>query len=197
MVKTNLMKNFIIFGPPGAGKGSQAVILAKKYNLKHISTGDILREEIKNGTKLGLKVKSLMDEGALVSDDIILEIIESVILNAKGYTGFLYDGFPRTVYQFSALDEFLQKIGQRVDAVISLVVKEEVIIRRMLRRAEIEGRADDADINVVKTRIETYREQTEPLIEIFQKRGNYYPLEGDTTIEKNFNEICTLIDSLG
>ena len=196
MVKTNLMKNFIIFGPPGAGKGSQAVILAKKYNLKHISTGDILREEIKNGTKLGLKVKSLMDEGALVSDDIILEIIESVILNAKGYTGFLYDGFPRTVYQFSALDEFLQKIGQRVDAVISLVVKEEVIIRRMLRRAEIEGRADDADINVVKTRIETYREQTEPLIEIFQKRGNYYPLEGDTTIEKNFNEICTLIDSL-
>lgn len=191
------MKNFIIFGPPGAGKGSQAVILAKKYNLKHISTGDILREEIKNGTKLGLKVKSLMDEGALVSDDIILEIIESVILNAKGYSGFLYDGFPRTVYQFSALDEFLQKIGQRVDAVISLVVKEEVIIRRMLRRAEIEGRADDADINVVKTRIETYREQTEPLIEIFQKRGHYYPLEGDTTIEQNFNEICTLIDSLG
>jgi len=104
------MKNFIIFGPPGAGKGSQAVILAKKYNLKHISTGDILREEIKNGTKLGLKVKSLMDEGALVSDDIILEIIENVILNAKGYSGFLYDGFPRTVYQFSALDEFLQKI---------------------------------------------------------------------------------------
>jgi adenylate kinase len=191
------MKNFIIFGPPGAGKGSQAVILAKKYNLKHISTGDILREEIKNGTKLGLKVKSLMDEGALVSDDIILEIIENVILNAKGYSGFLYDGFPRTVYQFSALDEFLQKIGQRVDAVISLVVKEDVLIRRMLRRAEIEGRADDADINVVKTRIETYREQTEPLIEIFQKRGNYYPLEGDTTIEKNFNEICTLIDSLG
>ncbi|PKP06825.1 MAG: adenylate kinase [Bacteroidetes bacterium HGW-Bacteroidetes-5] len=190
------MKNFIIFGPPGAGKGSQAVILAKKYNLKHISTGDILREEIKNGTKLGLKVKSLMDEGALVSDDIILEIIESVILNAKGYSGFLYDGFPRTVYQFSALDEFLQKIGQRVDAVISLVVKEDVLIRRMLRRAEIEGRADDADINVVKTRIETYREQTEPLIEIFQKRGNYYPLEGDTTIERNFNEICTLIDSL-
>ena len=190
------MKNFIIFGPPGAGKGSQAVILAKKYNLKHISTGDILREEIKNGTKLGLKVKSLMDEGALVSDDIILEIIESVILNAKGYSGFLYDGFPRTVYQFSALDEFLQKIGQRVDAVISLVVKEEVLIRRMLRRAEIEGRADDADINVVKTRIETYREQTEPLIEIFQKRGNYYPLEGDTTIERNFNEICTLIDGL-
>jgi adenylate kinase len=197
LVKTILMKNFIIFGPPGAGKGSQAVILAKKYNLKHISTGDILREEIKNGTKLGLKVKSLMDEGALVSDDIILEIIESVILNAKGYTGFLYDGFPRTVYQFSALDEFLQKIGQRVDAVISLVVKEEVIIRRMLRRAEIEGRADDADINVVKTRIETYREQTEPLIEIFQKRGNYYPLEGDTTIEQNFNEISALIDSLG
>ncbi|MDP3436321.1 MAG: adenylate kinase [Bacteroidales bacterium] len=191
------MKNFIIFGPPGAGKGSQAVILAKRYNLKHISTGDILREEIKNGTKLGLKVKSLMDEGALVGDDIILEIIESVILNSKGYSGFLYDGFPRTIYQFQVLDEFLQKIGYKTDAVISLVVKEEILIKRMLRRAEIEGRADDADIEVVKKRIATYREQTEPLVEIFEKRGRYYPLEGDTTIEQSFNEICTIIDSLG
>ncbi len=190
------MKNYIIFGPPGAGKGSQAVILSKRYNLKHISTGDILREEIKNGTKLGLKVKSLMDEGALVSDDIILEIIENVILNAKGYTGFLYDGFPRTIYQFNALDGFLQKIGYKIDAVISLEVKEDVLIRRMLRRAEIEGRADDADIDVVKKRISTYREQTEPLVEIFEKRGNYYPLEGDTTIEQNYNEICEIIDAL-
>ncbi len=190
------MKNYIIFGPPGAGKGSQAVILSKRYNLKHISTGDILREEIKNGTKLGLKVKSLMDEGALVSDDIILEIIENVILKAKGYTGFLYDGFPRTIYQFNALDGFLQKIGYKIDAVISLEVKKDVLIRRMLRRAEIEGRADDADIEVVKKRISTYREQTEPLVEIFEKRGNYYPLEGDTTIEQNYNEICAIIDAL-
>lgn len=190
------MKNYIIFGPPGAGKGSQAVILSKRYNLKHISTGDILREEIKNGTKLGLKVKSLMDEGALVSDEIILEIIENVILNAKGYTGFLYDGFPRTIYQFNALDGFLQKIGYKIDAVISLEVKDDVLIRRMLRRAEIEGRADDADIDVVKKRISTYREQTEPLVEIFEKRGNYYPLEGDTTIEQNYNEICEIIDAL-
>jgi adenylate kinase len=190
------MKNFIIFGPPGAGKGSQAVILSKKYNLKHISTGDILREEIKNRTKLGLKVKSLMDQGALVSDEIILEIIESVILSTKGFSGFLYDGFPRTVYQFKVLNEFLQKIGYKIDAVISLVVKEEILIKRMLRRAEIEGRADDADIEVVKNRIATYREQTEPLVEIFEKRGNFYPLEGDTTIEHSFNEICTIIDGL-
>ena len=190
------MKNYIIFGPPGAGKGSQAVILSKKYNLKHISTGDILREEIKNGSKLGLKVKSLMDEGLLVSDEIIMEIIESVIDHSGQYSGFLYDGFPRTLNQLLALDKMLERHNLRIDAVISLVVDEDILIKRMLRRAEIEGRADDANIDVVKKRIETYRQQTEPLIEYFEKRGSYFPLEGNTTIEHNFGEICTIIDNL-
>lgn len=190
------MKNYIIFGPPGAGKGSQAVILAKKYNLKHISTGDILREEIKNGTKLGFKVKSLMDEGLLVSDDIIMEIIENLIDHSGQYTGFLYDGFPRTLNQLLALDKMLERHRLKIDAVISLIVEEDVLIKRMLRRAEIEGRADDANIDVVKKRIETYRQQTEPLIKYFEERGNYYPLEGNTTIEKNFEEICSIIDNL-
>ena len=190
------MKNYIIFGPPGAGKGSQAVILSKKYNLKHISTGDILREEIKNGTKLGLKVKTLLDEGVLVSDEVIMEIIESVIDHSGQYSGFLYDGFPRTLNQLLALDKMLERHSLEIDAVISLVVEEDVLIKRMLRRAEIEGRADDANIDVVKKRIETYRQQTEPLIEYFEKRGNYYEFQGNTTIEKNFIEICGLIDNL-
>ncbi len=190
------MKNYIIFGPPGAGKGSQAVILSKKYNLKHISTGDILREEIKNGTKLGLKVKTLLDEGVLVSDEVIMEIIESVIDHSGQYSGFLYDGFPRTLNQLLALDKMLERHSLEIDAVISLVVEEDVLIKRMLRRAEIEGRADDANIDVVKKRIETYRQQTEPLIEYFEKRGNYYEFQGNTTIEKNFIEICDLIDNL-
>lgn len=190
------MKNYIIFGPPGAGKGSQAVILSKKYNLKHISTGDILREEIKNGTKLGLKVKTLLDEGVLVSDEVIMEIIESVIDHSVQYSGFLYDGFPRTLNQLLALDKMLERHSLEIDAVISLVVEEDVLIKRMLRRAEIEGRADDANIDVVKKRIETYRQQTEPLIEYFEKRGNYYEFQGNTTIEKNFIEICGLIDNL-
>lgn len=190
------MKNFIIFGPPGAGKGSQAVILSKKYNLKHISTGDILRDEIKNRTKLGLKVKSLIDEGVLVSDHIILEIIESVIKHSKGYSGFLFDGFPRTENQFTQLKRMLEKLGHRVDAVISLVVEEEVLIKRMLSRAQIEGREDDANPIVVKKRIETYREQTEPLIDIFTKRGNYFTLTGNDTIENNFKKICNIIDNL-
>lgn len=191
------MKNYIIFGPPGAGKGSQAVILSKKYNLKHISTGDILREEIKNGTKLGLKVKTLLENGVLVSDEVITEIIESVIDHSNQYSGFLYDGFPRTLNQLLALDKMLERHRLKIDAVISLVVKEKILIKRMLRRAEIEGRADDADIEVVKKRIATYREQTEPLVEIFEKRGSFYPLEGDTTIEHSFKEICSIIDSLG
>jgi len=190
------MKNYIIFGPPGAGKGSQAVILSKKYNLKHISTGDILREEIKNGSKLGLKVKTLLDEGVLVSDEVIMEIIENVIDHSGQYSGFLYDGFPRTLNQLFALDKMLERHRLKIDAVISLVVKEDTLIKRMLRRAEIEGRADDANIDVVKKRIETYRHQTEPLIEYFEKRGNYFPLDGDTTIEHNFGEICSIIDSL-
>lgn len=190
------MKNYIIFGPPGAGKGSQAVILSKKYNLKHISTGDILREEIKNGSKLGLKVKTLLDEGVLVSDEVIMEIIESVIDHSGQYSGFLYDGFPRTLNQLLALDKMLERHSLEIDAVISLVVEEDVLIKRMLRRAEIEGRADDANIDVVKKRIETYRQQTEPLIEYFEKRGNYYEFQGNTTIEKNFIEICGLIDNL-
>ena len=190
------MKNFIIFGPPGAGKGSQAVILSKKYNFKHISTGDILREEIKNGTKLGLKVKSLMDQGALVIDTIILEIIENLLNNSKEYSGFLYDGFPRTVNQFAELTKLLDKLGLKVDAVISLIVEEDILIKRMLNRAKIECREDDANPVVVKKRIETYKEQTEPLIDIFIKRGNYYPLMGNTTIENNFKEICNIIDNL-
>jgi len=117
------MKNFIIFGPPGAGKGSQAVILSKRYNLKHISTGDIPREEIRNRTKLGMRVKNLINQGLLVSDDVIIEIIEDVIDHSKEFSGFLYDGFPRTINQFNALNSMLIKHGYKVDAVISLLLR--------------------------------------------------------------------------
>jgi len=191
------MKNFIIFGPPGAGKGSQAVILSKRYNLKHISTGDILREEIRNRTKLGMRVKNLINQGLLVSDDVIIEIIEDVIDHSKEFSGFLYDGFPRTINQFNALNSMLIKHGYKVDAVISLIVEEEIIIKRMLKRAELEGRSDDANIDIVKKRIETYRTQTEPLIEIFLKEGiDYYPVAGNTTIEDTFKHICKILDNL-
>ena len=132
----------------------------------------------------------------LVGDEIIMEIIESVIDHSGSYSGFLYDGFPRTLTQLTALDQMLKRHNLKIDAVISLVVDEDILIKRMLRRAEIEGRADDADIEVVKKRIETYRAQTEPLIEIFEKRDGYFSLEGNTTIENNFNEICKIIENL-
>lgn len=190
------MKNLIIFGPPGAGKGSQCVILAEKYNFRHISTGDILREEVKNGSELGLKVKTLMEKGLLVSDELIIEIIENVLVHSAQFNGFLYDGFPRTVKQSIALEVLLEKLGQKIDAVISLEADEDVIIRRIQGRAAIEGRDDDARTDVVKKRIEVYKEQTEPLIEVYQKKGIYHPINGNLTIEQNFEEICRFIDRL-
>lgn len=190
------MKNFIIFGPPGAGKGSQCVILSKKYNFRHISTGDILREEVKRESELGFKVKSLMDKGELVSDTLIIKIIEGVLVNSTDVEGFLYDGFPRTVKQSQALEELLKKLGQKIDAVISLHADEDVIIKRILGRAAIEGREDDARTDVVKKRLEVYREQTHPLIEIYKKKGIYHPINGNLTIEQNFAEICEYIDHI-
>jgi adenylate kinase len=188
------MKNFIIFGPPGAGKGSQCVILSKKYNFRHISTGDILREEVKRESELGLKVKSLMDKGELVSDTLIIKIIEGVLVNSTDVEGFLYDGFPRTVKQSQALEELLKKLGQKIDAVISLHADEDVIIKRIQGRAAVEGREDDARTDVVKKRLDVYREQTHPLVEIYKKKGIYHPINGNLTIEQNFAEICEFID---
>ena len=190
------MKNLIIFGPPGAGKGSQCVILAKKYNYRHISTGDILREEVKNESELGLKVRSLMERGLLVSDQLIIEIIENILKHSEKYNGFLYDGFPRTVNQSHALEALLERLGQKIDAVISLEADEDVIIKRIQGRAAIEGREDDARTDVVRKRLEVYREQTEPLIGVYREKGIYHPINGNLTIDENFEEICRFIDLL-
>ena len=190
------MKYYIIFGPPGAGKGTQAAPLAERYNLKHISTGALLRGEIAEGSELGRQAKALIDAGSLVPD----EIVEGMIARAFGkYTdveGFLLDGFPRTISQAMDLDEMLDSRGEEVTAVISLMIPDSLIKERIAHRALIEGRADDARDEVVQHRIDTYHSQTEPLIEFYKEKGKYFEIASTGTIPEVQANICSLIDSL-
>lgn len=172
------MKYFILFGPPGAGKGTQATGIAERFNLKHISTGDLLRSEIAAGTELGLKAKSLIAAGCLVPDEVVEGMIESVFNTIKGVDGFLLDGFPRTLAQAAALDEMLAKRSEAVNAVISLMIDDEIVKKRIAHRAAIEGRADDAKEETINNRIKTYHAQTEPLIDYYRKAGKYHEVNG-------------------
>ena len=186
------MKYFILFGPPGAGKGTQAGAMVENYNLKHISTGELLRAEIAEGTELGKKAKSLIDAGALVPDEVVEGMIESVFAKTKDVNGFLLDGFPRTIAQAEALDKILAKTSESVTGVVSLMIPDEMIKERIAHRAAIEGRADDAKEETILNRIRTYHEKTEPLIEFYKKAGKYHEVESTGTIE----EVRTLVLNL-
>ncbi len=190
------MKYYILFGPPGAGKGTQASDMVKKYNLHHISTGALLRKEMSAGTELGLKAKSLIDAGALVPDEIVQGMIESEFNTVTGVAGFLLDGFPRTVAQAEALDGILARSGAEVTSVVSLMIPDEMIKERIHHRATIEGRADDAKDEVINNRVKTYHDQTEPLIDYYKKAGKYAEIDGTGTIEGVRDAIFALMDSL-
>ena len=192
------MKYYILFGPPGAGKGTHAGALAQKYNLKHISTGELLRAEIAAGTELGREAKSLIDKGALVPDSVVEGMIETAFDTIKNVEGFLLDGFPRNLSQASDLDAILAKRGEEVTAVVALMISDETIRTRIKGRAIIEGRADDASDETISNRIKTYHAQTEPLIEYYKKVGKYYECNADLgTIEDNRNRVLALVESIG
>ena len=192
------MKYYILFGPPGAGKGTHAGALAQKYNLKHISTGELLRAEIAAGTELGREAKSLIDKGALVPDSVVEGMIETAFDTIKNVEGFLLDGFPRNLSQASDLDAILAKRGEEVTAVVALMISDETIRTRIKGRAIIEGRADDASDETISNRIKTYQAQTEPLIEYYKKAGKYYECNADLgTIEDNRNRVLALVESIG
>ncbi len=188
------MKYFILFGPPGAGKGTQASSMVEKYNLHHISTGELLRKEIAAGSELGLKAKSLIDAGSLVPDEIVEGMIESEFRSVKNVAGFLLDGFPRTTAQAEALDKMLAKTGEEVTAVVSIMIPDEMIKERIRHRASIEGRADDAKEETINNRIKTYHDKTEPLVGFYRNAGKYNEIDGVGTIDEVRSKICGLMD---
>jgi adenylate kinase len=190
-----MMLNFLIFGPPGSGKGTQSEHLAEKYNLLHLSTGDMLRAEIESGTDLGSRVKGMMSRGELVPDEVVIEMIASRIDGEKVKSGFLYDGFPRTVEQAVALEKMLESRGMKINAMLALDVEHEELIRRLMGRGELSGRADDRNIEVIENRIDVYRSKTEPLADYFRERKTYVAVDGMGSVEAIFERLCKAIES--
>jgi len=191
------MKYFILFGPPGAGKGTHAGAIAALYNLKHISTGELLRAEIAAGTPLGKKADELISQGSLVPDEVVEGMIENAFNTIKGVDGFLLDGFPRTLPQAKALDAILAKRGEKVNAVVSIMIPDSMVFERIAGRAKVEGRADDASPEIIANRIKTYHAQTEPLKEYYRAAGKYYEVDGyPGTIEQNRNRVLALVKTI-
>ena len=191
------MKYYILFGPPGAGKGTHATVIAEKYNLKHLSTGELLRAEIAAGSELGKQAKALIEAGALVPDSVVEGMIESAFDNIKGVDGFLLDGFPRNLSQAADFDAILEKRGEAVTAVVSIMIPDDLIRKRIAHRAAIEGRADDASEETINNRIRTYHAQTEPLIEYYKKQGKYNEVIGDgAEIEENRRRVLALMEKV-
>ncbi len=187
------MKYYILFGPPGAGKGTQAGAMAEKFNLRHISTGELLRGEIAAGTPLGLKAKALIDDGNLVPDEVVEGMIEDKFNTVTGVDGFLLDGFPRTEAQAVVLDELLERRGEALSGVISIMIPDSMVMDRIRHRAEIEGRADDARDEVIRHRIETYHSKTEPLIAFYKASGRYTEVDGTGTVEEVRERIFSIM----
>jgi len=188
------MLNIILFGPPGAGKGTQAAKLIEKFKLVHLSTGDILRSEIAAGTQLGLEAKKLMDKGILVSDEIVINMIDSKISQNPKANGFIFDGFPRTLAQAEALDKLLQKLNIPIKATLALEVDNEELTKRILLRGKSSGRADDQDEATVRKRIEEYTNKTSPLKEYYKKQGKLRTVNGIGEIDEIFGALCREIE---
>lgn len=187
------MINLVLFGPPGAGKGTQSEKLIKKYNLVHLSTGDLLRSQIAAGTELGLKAKLIMDQGLLVPDEVVIGMIEAKLTDNQHAAGFIFDGFPRTVKQAEALDTLLTQHGTGITAMVALVVDEEELIRRLLKRGETSGRPDDKDEATARRRVSVYTTETMPVADYYEQQGKYAAITGIGSIDAIFDLVCQKI----
>ena len=190
------MKNIVIFGAPGSGKGTQSDKLIEKYGLQHISTGDVLRAEIKNGTELGRTAKQYIDQGQLIPDELMVSILASVYDGfGRGHKGVIFDGFPRTIPQAEALKTMLADRGDKVAAMIELEVPEEELMKRLLLRGQMSGRADDNE-ETIKKRLVVYHQQTQPLIEWYKKEEIHHHIDGLGEQNRIFQDICNVVDQL-
>ncbi len=188
------MHNIVLFGPPGAGKGTQSQKLIAKYNLVHLSTGDLLRAQIAEGTELGLQAKKLMDEGLLVPDEVVIGMIGNALQRNTQAAGFIFDGFPRTVAQAESLDQLLAQHGTGVACMIALEVGEEELVTRLLERGKTSGRPDDQDETKIRRRVTVYNTETAQVAGYYAAQHKFHALNGIGEIDTIFQQICTLID---
>lgn len=191
------MLNLIIFGPPGAGKGTQSEKLITHYGLAHISTGDLLRAERASGSALGLKANEFISKGELVPDEVVIGMVRNFILAHQEAMGFIFDGFPRTIAQAAALDEMLTEFGQSISIVLGLEVEEDELVRRLLLRGETSGRSDDQDESTIRNRFREYTQKTLPLQDHYKSQGKYAGVQGLGDIGEIFSNLCARIDNLG
>ncbi len=190
------MLNIVLFGPPGAGKGTQSQKLIDTYNLVHLSTGDLLRSEIAAGTTLGMKAKSLMDSGVLVPDEVVIGMIENKLNEHSNAGGFIFDGFPRTVPQAQGLDQLLLAHETEISSMIALKVDDEELTKRLLLRGATSGRPDDQNEELIRKRVQEYNSKTAPVADYYAGQGKYYDVNGIGDIEEIFGQLCLYIDSL-
>ncbi len=193
---TIFMINIVLFGKPGAGKGTQADFLKEKYNLVHLSTGDIFRFNIKNNTELGQLAKTFMDKGDLVPDEVTIKMLESEVDKNPQATGFLFDGFPRTIAQAKALDAFLSTKNQHITATIALEADDEILVKRLLERGKTSGRPDDQDEEKIRNRYEEYNQKTAPLIDYYKAQNKFKAVNGMGSIAEITQRLSQVINSL-
>ena len=190
------MFNLVLFGPPGAGKGTQAEKLIEKYGFNHISTGEVIREQIRKGTELGRSVQSYIEKGQLAPDGLVIDIIADYVAKHKDAKGNIFDGFPRTTVQAKAFDEIMEKNGTPVSVMLSLEVPDEELVKRLLPRGKESGRADDSNEGVIRDRIDVYKAQTAVVADHYKPQGKHRAVNGLGTIDEIFGRLCQEIESL-
>jgi len=189
------MLNIVIFGAPGCGKGTQSELIIEKYQLYHISTGNVLRNEMEKQSELGKLAKEYVHKGHLVPDDLIIKMLADILESNPDKKGFIFDGFPRTLAQGEALDQLLRDANKSITAVLNLDVEEEMLIDRLVKRGEIQGRSDDTP-ETIRKRLEVYKGQTKPLIAYYKKQGKLFMIKGNKPVEDVFEDIKDTLDRL-